>query len=101
MVKGIGIKPDARFFVIHNLTSMVRKGTVLLFLKGGQVSYVVPHPRKKGKHTALRRCFGVVVCVRLADTLPLTESVVEDAHRHLNGTARPFTDGRRHKTLFT
>ena len=47
MVKGIGIKPDARFFIIHNLTSMVKKGTVLLFLRGGQVSYVVPHPRKK------------------------------------------------------
>ena len=100
MVKGIGIKPDARFFIIHNLTSMVKKGTVLLFLRGGQVSYVVPHP-KKGKHTALRRCFGVVVRVRLTDALPLTESVVEDAHRYLNGTVRPFTDGRRHKTLFT
>ena len=57
--------------------------------------------KKKGKHMALRRCFGVVVRVRLTDALPLTESVVEDAHRHLNGTARPFTDGRRHKTLFT
>ena len=34
------------------------------------------------------RC--VVVCVRFADSLLLTESVVEDAHRHLNGTARPF-----------
>jgi len=34
------------------------------------------------------RC--VVVCVRFGVTLLLTESVVEDAHRHLNGTARPF-----------
>ena len=42
-----------------------------------------------------------VVGVRFGDGLLLTASVVEDAHRHLNGTARPFTDGRRHKTLFT
>lgn len=50
--------------------------------------------KEKGGHTALGRCFGVVVCVRFADTPPLTASVVEDAYRHLNGTARPFTDGR-------
>ena len=34
------------------------------------------------------RC--VVVCVCFADSLLLTESVVEDAYKHLNGTARPF-----------
>jgi len=47
MIKGIGIKPDARFFMIHNLAGMVRKGTALLFLEGEQVSYGVLHPRKK------------------------------------------------------
>jgi hypothetical protein len=47
MIKGIGIKPDARFFMIHNLAGMVRKVTALLFLEGEQVSYGVLHPRKK------------------------------------------------------
>lgn len=46
--------------------------------------------KEKGGHTALGWCFGVVVCVRFADSLLLTASVVEDAYRHLNGTARPF-----------
>ena len=31
-----------------------------------------------------------VVGVRFGDGLLLTASVVEDAHRHLNGTTRPF-----------
>ena len=33
-----------------------------------------------------------VVCVRFADRLLLTASVVEDAHRHLNGTTDRFTE---------
>ena len=43
------------------------------------MSYGVPCPKKKK-----------VVGVRFGDGLLLTESVVEDAHRHLNGTTRPF-----------
>ena len=39
--------PMPDFFMIHNLTGMVRKGTALLFLEGEQVSYGVLHPRKK------------------------------------------------------
>ena len=33
-----------------------------------------------------------VVGVRFGDGLLLTESVVEDAHRHLNGTTDRFTE---------
>ena len=43
------------------------------------MSYGVPCPKKKK-----------VVGVRFGDGLLLTASVVEDAHRHLNGTTRPF-----------
>lgn len=56
------------------------QGRYLLFiLKGKQVSYVVPYPKKK-------KVFGV----RFGDGWLLTASVVEDAHRHRSGTTRPF-----------
>lgn len=67
------------------------QGRYLLFiLKGKQVRYGVPYPKKK---KVVRHRFGV--------SLLLTASVVEDAYKHLNGTARLFTDGRYDKTLFT
>ena len=54
--------------------------------------FLIQEKRKTYGTEMMVRC--VVVCVYFADSLLLTASVVEDACRHLNGTARPFTDGR-------
>ena len=81
--------------MIHNLTSMVRIGTAFYYsLKVSRclMLFLIQEKRKTYGTEMMVRC--VVVCVCFADSLLLTESVVEDAYKHLNGTARPFTDGR-------
>ena len=72
--------PMPNFYVIHNLTCMVRKGVTLYIIMSRSRCLMVFLVQKKKK----------VVGVRFGDGLLLTESVVEDAHRHLNGTTRPF-----------
>ena len=72
--------PMPDFYVIHNLTCMVRKCVTLYIIMSRSRCLMVFLVQKKKK----------VVGVRFGDGLLLTASVVEDAHRHLNGTTRPF-----------
>ena len=72
--------PMPDFYVIHNLTCMVRKGVTLYIIMSRSRCLMVFLVQKKKK----------VVGVRFGDGLLLSASVVEDAYKHLNGTTRPF-----------
>ena len=72
--------PMPDFYMIHNLTCMVRKGiTLYIIMSRSRCLMMFLFPKRK-------RLIGV----RFGDGLLLTASVVEDAYRHLNETARPF-----------